>query len=284
MDCSLHLARFVEQHRRIFVLTGAGCSTASGIPDYRDEQGAWKRKAPITYQELTRSERVRQRFWARSLVGFRRISRAEPNDTHHALTALEQQGRISLLVTQNVDGLHHASGSQNVVDLHGRLDEIECIACRASTPRAVHQERLERLNPAFVALSGSVAPDGDFDLEDAKYEEFQVPVCEACGGTLKPKVVFFGENVPAERVQRAYAALESSDAVLVVGSSLMVFSGYRFAVRAHKTGLPLAIVNRGRTRADDMAHLKIDDDAGAVLRDTVKHLRRPGAPERLAGA
>src|SRR6478736_4764844 len=132
MDRSSRLAEFISTHRRIFVLTGAGCSTASGIPDYRDEQGAWKRKQPVTYQELTRNEHVRKRYWARSLVGFRRISQAEPNDSHHALAELERMGRLSLLVTQNVDGLHHRAGSQNVIDLHGRLDEVECITCRAS--------------------------------------------------------------------------------------------------------------------------------------------------------
>lgn len=277
MDASSRLAEFVAAHLRIFVLTGAGCSTASGIPDYRDEQGAWKRKQPITYQELTRSERVRQRYWARSLVGFRRISQAEPNESHRALAELERMGRVSLLVTQNVDGLHRRAGSQNVVDLHGRLDEVECIECRSTTSRARHQARLEADNPAFVALSGTVAPDGDFELENASYEDFRVPACESCGGTLKPSVVFFGENVPAARVERAYRALENSDAVLVVGSSLMVFSGYRFARRAAKDGLPLAIVNRGRTRADDLARLKVEGDAGAVLRGAVSSLTRGAA-------
>jgi NAD-dependent SIR2 family protein deacetylase len=263
------LASFFEAHSRIFVLTGAGCSTASGIGDYRDEDGAWKRAQPITFKEFTGNEQARRRYWARSVVGFRHISGALPNDSHRALVELERSGKVSLLVTQNVDGLHQKAGSRSVLDLHGAMDEVECLGCRRTSSRAEHQRRLEEANPRFAALGGPAAPDGDADLENVDYASFEVLPCPSCGGLLKPRVVFFGENVPPERVAHAYAALETSDAALVVGSSLMVFSGYRFAHRASKLGLPLAIVNRGRTRADELARLKVAGDVGAALREAL---------------
>ncbi len=274
-NSSSSLASFLRVHERIFVLTGAGCSTASGIGDYRDETGAWKRAQPITFKEFTGNEHARRRYWARSLIGFRHISGAAPNDSHHALAELERSGKVSLLVTQNVDGLHQKAGSQNVVDLHGAMDEIECLGCRRTTARVEHQQRLENANPSFATLGGAAAPDGDADLENVDYGSFLVLPCASCGGLLKPKVVFFGENVPSERVARAYAALEDSDAALVVGSSLMVFSGYRFAHRAAKLGLPLAIVNRGRTRADELARLKVGGDVGATLREALSRALLP---------
>ncbi len=260
------LASFLRAHDRIFVLTGAGCSTASGIGDYRDESGAWKRAHPITLKEFTGNERTRRRYWARSLVGFRHITRALPNESHYAISELERSGKVSLVVTQNVDGLHQKAGSRNVLDLHGVMDEIECLGCRRTSPRAEYQRKLELENPSFSQLTAAAAPDGDADLENVDYGSFRVPECSDCGGLLKPKVVFFGENVPAERVERAYAALARSDAALVIGSSLMVFSGYRFAHRAKKLGLSLAIVNRGRTRADSLACLKVGGDIGTTLR------------------
>ena len=251
------LIDFVERHPRLFVLTGAGCSTESGIPDYRDSDGEWKRRPPIMYQQFLGDPLARQRYWARSLAGFRRMRSAQPNDAHRALAALERRGRITALVTQNVDGLHQAGGSSQVIDLHGRIDTVRCLGCNRRSAREHLQRELESRNPAFAALEAPEGPDGDADLEHAAFATFDVPACDACGGLLKPDVVFFGEGVPAARVQRAMAALEAADAMLVVGSSLMVYSGYRFARAMADAGKPIAAVNLGRTRADDLLTLKI---------------------------
>src|SRR5262245_60403542 len=260
------LVEFVERHPRLFVLTGAGCSTDSGIPDYRDADGEWKRRPPITYQLFVGNELARQRYWARSLVGFRRMRRARPNGAHHSLASLGRRGHVVQLVTQNVDGLHQAAGSQDVIDLHGRIDTVRCLSCDRRSSREQLQQELERRNPDFASLDAVEAPDGDADLEDVAFERFDVPACAACGGLLKPDVVFFGENVPAERVQRAMAAIEHSDAMLVVGSSLMVYSGYRFVAAAADAGKPIAAINLGRTRADDLLTLKITDRCATALR------------------
>ena len=260
------LSHFIERHPRLFVLTGAGCSTDSGIPDYRDSAGEWKRRPPIRYQEFVGNEHARKRYWARSLAGFRRMRLARPNHAHHALATLERRGRIVQLVTQNVDGLHHAAGSENVIDLHGRIDTVRCLGCGQRTSRDELQRELERRNPSFAALDAVEAPDGDADLEGVAFETFDVPSCHACGGLLKPDVVFFGENVPAERVQRAMAPIASSDAMLVVGSSLMIYSGYRFVTAAADAGKPIAAINLGRTRADDLLALKVEDRCSDALR------------------
>ena len=260
------LAEFVERHPRLFVLTGAGCSTDSGIPDYRDAAGEWKRRPPIMFQAFVGDERARKRYWARSLVGFRRMRSARPNDAHTSLAALERRGRIVQLVTQNVDGLHHAAGSQNVIDLHGRIDTVRCLGCERRSSREQLQQELERRNPDFASLDAVEAPDGDADLDDAAFETFDVPACDVCGELLKPDVVFFGENVPAERVQRAMAPIASSDAMLVVGSSLMIYSGYRFVTAAADAGKPIAAINLGRTRADDLLALKVEDRCSDALR------------------
>ena len=260
------LAEFVERYPRLFVLTGAGCSTDSGIPDYRDATGEWKRRPPIMFQAFVADERARTRYWARSLVGFRRIRSARPNDAHTSLAVLERRGRIVQLVTQNVDGLHQAAGSQHVIDLHGRIDTVRCLNCERRSSREQLQLELERRNPDFASLDAVDAPDGDADLDDAAFETFDVPACDACGGLLKPDVVFFGENVPAERVQRAMAAIELSDAMLVVGSSLMIYSGYRFATAAADAGKPIAAITLGRTRADDILTLKVSDRCANALR------------------
>ena len=260
------LSDFVERHPRLFVLTGAGCSTDSGIPDYRDNAGEWKRRPPVRYQEFVGNEHARKRYWARSLAGFRRMRVARPNDAHHALATLERRGRIVQLVTQNVDGLHHAAGSENVIDLHGRIDTVRCLGCGQRTSRDELQRELERRNPSFAALDAAEAPDGDADLEGVAFETFDVPACNVCGGLLKPDVVFFGENVPAERVQRAMAPIASSDAMLVVGSSLMIYSGYRFVTAAADAGKPIAAINLGRTRADDLLALKVEDRCSDALR------------------
>lgn len=252
------LEHFIGRHRRLFVLTGAGCSTPSGIPDYRDAEGRWKRSQPITYQAFMQSGSARRRYWARSLVGWRRFRAAAPNAAHCALARLEALGQCEGLVTQNVDRLHQAAGSEKVIDLHGRLDRIRCMGCNALSPRADFQETLARLNPDWLAFEAVDAPDGDADLDGADFTTFEVPACGVCGGALKPDVVFFGENVPRARVEQAYADLDAADAMLVVGSSLMVYSGYRFAERAAASGKPIAAANLGRTRADPLISVKVE--------------------------
>ena len=260
------LEDFISAHRRLFVLTGAGCSTGSGIPDYRDEQGAWKRTPPVTYQAFVGDGITRRRYWARSLVGWPRIAQAQPNAAHRALAALEAQGRCSQLLTQNVDGLHQAAGSRAVIDLHGRLDAVVCLGCGASSSRADVQRRLAEANPAWAGLAAGAAPDGDADLEDRDFATFQVPACDACGGMLKPDVVFFGENVPRTRVDAAMARLAQADGMLVVGSSLMVYSGLRFVHAAVRAQIPVAAVNLGRTRADDLLRFRMAAPCGDALR------------------
>lgn len=259
------LRDFIEAHPRLFVLTGAGCSTDSGIPDYRDTNGGWKRPQPVTYQAFMGEKATRQRYWARSLVGWRRFGRALPNATHHALARLEQQGRLTTLLTQNVDGLHQAAGHREVIDLHGRLNEVRCMSCAARLPRDVFQDALIERNPAWAQLDAGDAPDGDADLDGRDFSTFEVPPCPHCGGVLKPDVVFFGENVPRERVDVAITSLNEADAMLVVGSSLMVFSGYRFAAAAARAGKPIAAVNMGRTRADPLLSLKIEQSCAEAL-------------------
>lgn len=259
------LPEFVAAHARLFVLTGAGCSTDSGIPDYRDANGGWKRPQPVTYQAFVGELTTRQRYWARSLVGWRRFGRAQPNATHHALARLEQQGKLTLLLTQNVDRLHQAAGSENVVDLHGRLDQVRCLACEHRVPRADFQAELVRLNPAWANLDAADAPDGDADLDGRDFSRFQVPSCPHCIGLLKPDVVFFGESVPRERVDAGMQALHDADAMLVIGSSLMVYSGYRFAYAAARAGKPIAAVNMGHTRADPLLSLKIEQSCAQAL-------------------
>jgi NAD-dependent SIR2 family protein deacetylase len=258
------------------VLTGAGCSTDSGIPDYRDTDGAWKRQRPIELQPFLRDPQMRARYWARSLIGWRSFGQAEPNVAHRALAALERGGRIGLLVTQNVDGLHQAAGSRRVVDLHGRLDRVACLGCRAGWKRATWQRHLQERNAAWVGISAPVAPDGDADLEGVDFSTFEVPDCPLCGGIVKPDVVFFGENVPRWRHAQATAALAECDAMLVVGSSLMVFSGYRYVLAARRQGLRVAAVNLGRTRADDLLSLKVTAPIAPTLDRLQAGLSAPG--------
>jgi NAD-dependent SIR2 family protein deacetylase len=259
------LRQFVDAHARLFVLTGAGISTDSGIPDYRDGQGAWKRSPPMTLQLFMSGEPARARYWARGMLGWRHFDRVQPNVAHHALTALERQGRIELLLTQNVDGLHEAAGSINVVDLHGRIDRVRCMQCGDITRRADMQQRLEAANPDWLSLHATIAPDGDADLDGVDFSTFHVPPCQVCGGILKPDVVYFGENVPRARVDTAWAHLGRADAMLVLGSSLMVYSGYRFVLEASRRGLPIAAVNLGVTRADALLTEKIDAACAETL-------------------
>ena len=259
------LENFIGRHRRLFVLTGAGCSTNSGIPDYRDADGNWKRTPPVTYQAFMGEAATRKRYWARSLVGWRRFGRAEPNTTHQALARLEALGRSELLLTQNVDRLHQAAGTRDVIDLHGRLDQVRCMGCGERLERSAFQAALVRLNPAWAALDAADAPDGDADLEAQDFSGFDVPPCPQCGGVLKPDVVFFGENVPRDRVETAFHHLGAADAMLIVGSSLMVYSGLRFVQAAAKAGKPLAAVNLGKTRADDLLELKVQQPCDEAL-------------------
>jgi len=265
MDGLQPLIDFVHQHPRLLVITGAGCSTAAGIPDYRDETGAWKRREPMRYQRFVGDEVARRRYWARSMLGWRTMAHAQPTAAHHALAQLERAGRIQLLVTQNVDGLHQAAGSSNVVDLHGRIDTVVCLGCGTRSPRRALQQELMARNPAWLALDANSLPDGDADLEGLDFAAFNVPACPHCSGLLKPDVVFFGESVPRERVAAVREALTQADAVLVAGSSLMVYSGYRFVEEAVKAGKPVAAVNRGHTRADAVLGLKLEADVGHAL-------------------
>jgi NAD-dependent SIR2 family protein deacetylase len=259
------LREFIQRHSRLFVLTGAGCSTDSGIPDYRDADGEWKRAQPVQFRSFMDDVLTRKRYWARSLVGWRRFGRATPNDAHRALAALERRGRVGLLVTQNVDRLHQAAGSAAVVDLHGRLDTVRCMGCERRMPREELQQQLLERNPDWADLDASNAPDGDADLHGLDFSSFDVPSCGECGGVLKPDVVFYGESVPRERVVTAMQGVAEADAMLVVGTSLMVFSGYRFAREAAAAGKPIATVNLGRTRADDLVSLKVMKPCGDAL-------------------
>ncbi|MBL8258510.1 MAG: NAD-dependent protein deacetylase [Candidatus Competibacteraceae bacterium] len=259
------LADFVARHQTLLVLTGAGCSTDSGIADYRDANGAWKRQQPMCYQEFVGSEQARRRYWARSLAGWPAFAEARPNTAHRALAALETAGFVHQVVTQNVDGLHQRAGSRRVIDLHGRLDAVVCLQCPYRGSRAAVQELLTACNPDFTARASALAPDGDADVERMDFGDFRPPECPNCGGLLKPAVVFFGEAVPKLRVERACQRLSEAGALLVVGSSLAVFSGYRFCKLAVERGQPVAAVNLGRTRADNDLALKLNLACGPVL-------------------
>lgn len=256
--------------RRVVALAGAGCSTDSGIPDYRGPTA--KPRTPMQHREFIGSEAARQRYWARATVGWPRLRAAAPNDVHRALAALEHRGAIAGLITQNVDGLHHAAGSQRVVELHGALARVRCLTCDATIAREALHARLLAANPALAeALRGRPstggfdgAPDGDAELPPALIATFRVVAC-ACGGPWKPDVVFFGDNVPRAVVDAAWALFGEAAALLVVGSSLTVWSGYRFVRRAAEQGVPVAIVNLGPTRGDALATLKLDAPLAEVL-------------------
>lgn len=260
------LHAFALRHPRLLVLTGAGVSTESGIPDYRDEGGAWKRPPPVRHQSFMTSEATRQRYWARSLIGFRAIEQARPGPAHRALARLEALGHVASLITQNVDGLHQRAGSTRVIDLHGRAEMVRCMQCGALRMRHDLHAELAACNPEWLGLSAAVGPDGDADLDGRDFSRFRLVDCARCGaGILKPDVVFFGDNVPAARVESAFAALREAEALLVVGSSLMVYSGLRFVRQAVRDGKPVACLNRGVTRADALYALKLEAPIGATL-------------------
>ena len=278
-----HLGALVELVAAggVLVVTGAGISTDSGIPDYRGPTGRRRHADPMTITRFRSSDWERRRYWARSHVGWRTIAAARPNPAHHALTALEQAGLLSGVVTQNVDGLHTAAGTRDVVDLHGRLDRVICLACGLRRSRYEIALRLEAVNPGFlerVAGDPSVLrPDGDVVISDDHVSDFRLVTCRRCGGDFKPDVVYFGESVPRERFQGSLAKLEQSRALLVLGSSLAVGSGYRFVTAAARQGLPVAIVNRGQTRGDHLATLTLDGPLGTVLPEVAHHLETAAA-------
>ena len=250
----------------VVVVTGAGCSTASGIPDYRGPNGAFTRgHKPMTYQQFLRDPEGRRRYWARGHVGWSRFSQARPNAAHHALAELEDRGLVTGVITQNVDGLHQAAGSNEVIDLHGRLDRVVCLMCGSVEGRDSVHRRLTEQNPHLTVESQVINPDGDTDIPDDVLARFEMVACLRCGGDLKPDVVYFGESVPAERVDRAYDWVDRASALLVAGSSLTVYSGRRFVMHAHKLGKPIAIVNAGPTRGDEFASVRIDADVCEVL-------------------
>jgi NAD-dependent SIR2 family protein deacetylase len=264
-DNAARLAAWLAEHARVTIITGAGVSTASGIPDYRDAQGRWKRHKPIQHSEFVNSAAARRRYWARSMIGWRHVDAAKPNAAHRACAALERVGRVHAIVTQNVDGLHEQAGSRRVIDLHGRLDKIQCLDCGKTVTRAAFQRRLEDENPDWDARIARIAPDGDADLEAADYADFRVPGCRACGGTLKPTVVFYGGTLSPEMREAAAKAAASADALLVVGSSLTVWSAFSLVRDAARRRIPVVAVNHGRTRADDLLAFKCEGECGATL-------------------
>lgn len=265
--------------RNLLVLSGAGVSTESGIPDYRGPESAGRPRNPMRYQQFVGSEDARRRYWARSLVGWPVVRGAEPNAGHRALASLERGGVVGGVLTQNVDGLHQAAGSRSVLELHGSLAAVRCLSCRRLESRRQLQDRMLELNPSYRTRTVDVAPDGDADVSDEASSGFVVAPCAACGGIMKPDVVFFGENVPARRVELAWRMYEQADALLVVGSSLTVFSGFRFVKRAAEDGKPIAIVNDGPTRGDPLATLRLAGRLGFVL-PTLERLVLPSQTNR----
>lgn len=264
---------FVARYRRLFVLTGAGISTDSGIPCYRDTNGNRTGRAPILLKDFMASEYARKRYWARSMVGWPMVAASSPNAAHHGVAQLEKRGRLTRLVTQNVDGLHTQAGSLDVIELHGDIGRVRCMSCADETSRASLQTRLVADNPRFARLTAAAVADGDAQLEE-DFDAFRFPPCAVCGGILKPDVVFFGEGVPKARVEAASAALDQADAMLVLGSSLMVYSGFRFCEWAARAGKPIAAVNLGRTRADALLQLKVEAPCGVALSALVRDVDR----------
>ncbi len=259
-------------------LSGAGISTESGIPDYRGPASRGRVRTPITYQEFVRDERARRRYWARAMIGWRVMRSKTPNDGHRAIADLEASGHLNGVVTQNVDGLHQVAGSREVIELHGNLSRARCLQCGSLENRDALQARLDAANLTFATAAAELAPDGDADLPEDLSEGFELVACRVCGGVLKPDVVFFGENVPRPRLRRAWELLGEAEALLVVGSSLTVMSGYRFVKAAVAEGKPVAIVNHGPTRGDDDAAVRVEGRLGTVLPRLVTTLRGAGAP------
>jgi NAD-dependent SIR2 family protein deacetylase len=271
-SASARLLAPVLAGRPIVVLTGAGVSTESGIPDYRSPEAAARKRQPIHGPDFVRSAAVRQRYWARAMVGWERFREAKPGPAHFAIAHLESRGLVRRVVTQNVDRLHHAAGSRDVIELHGALAEVVCLACGLLEDRDAHQLRLRDANRGWEDIAGPVAPDGDAELPEDAIAGFVIPGCSRCGGVLKPRVVFFGENVARAVVDEAFASIDACAALLVAGTSLAVFSGYRFLRRAVERRIPIAIVNRGPVRGQEHAAVKIEGSTGAVLRELARTL------------
>jgi NAD+-dependent protein deacetylase sirtuin 4 len=263
--------------RRVVVLAGAGCSTESGIPDYRGAGAGRRSRAPVQYRDFVRSPDARIRYWSRSVFGWTRIAAARPNAAHLALANLEAAGAIQGIITQNVDGLHQAAGSRRLIELHGSLAAVRCLGCGERSSRAEFQRRLEALNPEWLsgfARGGRAhaAPDGDADLPEPEISTFHVPPCEACTGIIKPDVVFFGENVPASTVAEAWDLFAEAEVLLVTGSSLTVYSGRRFIYRAVESAMPIGVINLGPTRADEVAAAKLEARLGESLPEIAREL------------
>jgi len=258
--------------QRVVVLTGAGVSTESGIPDYRSPEARTRVRKPIQGPEFVRSDSVRKRYWARAMAGWETFRRARPGAAHRAVAELEAHGLVTRVITQNVDRLHQAAGSRGVIELHGALAEVLCLACGATESRESVQERMRAANRAWTASVAMAAPDGDAELNDDDVAAFIPPACERCEGSLKPHVVFFGENVPSPVVAVAFASIDDASALLVAGTSLAVFSGYRFLHRAVARGIPIAIINRGAVRGEEHAFLKIEASTGATLNELARRL------------
>ena len=259
------LADYLAQFRNIWVLTGAGISRGSGIPTYRDHDGKWQRSDPILHQEFISEPAARQRYWARSFVGWRMVDGALPNPAHLALARLEEYGLVCQVVTQNVDGLHQAAGSRRVLDLHGRLDRNICLDCGVLSSRAKYQETLAQANPHLEPAAAAYLPDGDADLGEEACRDVVIPPCPACGGMLKPDVVFFGGSVAPAVVSEAFDSLESADVVLLVGTSMQVYSGYRFCKRAAELDISITSVNLGVSRAEELISVNLRADCGTAL-------------------
>lgn len=259
------LATFLRRHPRRVVLTGAGCSTESGIPDYRGPDGTWRHPKPIQFAEFIRDESRRRHYWARAFRGWDRFSSAAPNRAHLALARLERDAAIGTVITQNVDGLHQAAGSRRVLELHGSNHRVVCLHCGARSARSELQQRMRLANPGWQHEAAQMRADGDAELDPVQTAAFLVPPCAACGGTLKPDVVFFGESVPRARVDAAMERVLEADVLLVVGSSLAVWSGFRFARAAAAAGVEVALLNLGWTRADEIASIKLERPCGEAL-------------------
>ncbi len=266
------LATLLRHHPKVLALTGAGCSTGSGIPDYRDVDGSWKHSLPVLYPDFITRPEVRRRYWARSALGWPPFAAAMPNPAHQALVELERRGLLTGIITQNVDRLHQLAGSQAVLDLHGRLDVVRCLGCTARLPRGEWQVELGRENPGWSTTLAKPGPDGDAMPAAGDYGSFRVPDCRLCGGILKPDVVFYGEAVPADVTGGAQSNLAAADALLVVGSSLMVYSGFRLVRAAVAAGKPVAAVNLGRTRADELLTLHWRADCTSALPELLNRL------------
>ena len=280
LDCLEHQEDHLETlhramaQRRFLVLTGAGISTSSGIPDYRDSEGVRRGRAPMMYQEFLATTQARRRYWARAMLGWPKVRIAQPNAAHRALATLQQRQRISGLVTQNVDTLHDQAGSHDVIELHGSLHRVLCLDCQQRSERDVIQQLMETENPYLAGVDAVQAPDGDTLLDPAFEERFQVPRCPHCTGQrLKPDVVFFGENVAQTTAAKAMAAVADADGLLVVGSSLMAYSAFRLCKAMVEQGKPVIAINLGKTRGDELLQVKIEASCERLLPLLVERLR-----------